>query len=382
LKEALAMTDLLQRHPALPSRRTRGGRAIFRLARAGAAARRRIVPALVSVAGSLLLGGCGGNRDGLDAASTEAKQISSLWWTYFWVCAVVFGLVMLSVLGVIARARRQRALLPNAAPAVRHSKDPADSGSFIIVTVCTVATALILFALLIVDFRTGHAMTPITSGDVLTVKITGKQWWWQIEYEDAVASNMVITGNELHLPVGRPVKLLLESTDVIHSFWIPNLQGKKDLVPGHPTALWLHPTEIGRYHGQCAEFCGLQHAHMQLLAVVESPEDFAKWQDAQRKPAPEPQTDAQKRGRDVFLTTSCVMCHTIQGTPANSHVGPPLTHIASQEYLAANSFPNRRGYLAGWIVDPQSMKPGAHMPQNLLSPDDLNALLDYLETLK
>jgi cytochrome c oxidase subunit 2 len=330
----------------------------------------------------LVFSGCSGNRDVLDPASSEAAHIGSLWWLYCSVCGVVLALVLLAVLGAITRARRQRVLPAEVAPVVRHSNDPADRGIYRVVTGCTIATTLILFVLLFFDFSTGRAMSLADANPPLAIKITGHQWWWEIEYEDPTPSNTIVTANELHLPVGRPIQLLLQSGDVIHSFWIPNLQGKKDLVPGHPTTLWLHPDRVGTYHGQCAEFCGLQHAHMGLLAVVESPQMFAKWQEQQRKDAPEPKTDAQKRGRDVFLTTSCAMCHTIQGTSAGSRVGPPLTHIASQQLIGANSFPNRRGYLAGWIVDPQSMKPGVRMPQNSLSGDDLNALLDYLETLQ
>jgi len=328
------------------------------------------------------LGGCSGSRDVLDPASTEAAHVSSLWWLYCAVCGVVLALVWLAVLGAIARARRQRPLIAEAVPVVRHSHDPADRRLFRIVTGCTIATAVVLFTLLVFDFSTGRARTATSTAPVLTIKIIGHQWWWEIEYQDASPAKTIVTANELHLPVGQPVQLLLQSDDVIHSFWIPNLQGKKDLIPGHPTTLWLHPDRTGTFHGQCAEFCGLQHAHMQLLAVVESPAMFAKWQQQQRQDAPAPKTDSQKRGRDVFLTTSCAMCHTIQGTRAGARTGPPLTHLASQAYIGANSFPNRRGYLAGWILDPQAMKPGVRMPQNSLSADDLNALLDYLETLQ
>jgi cytochrome c oxidase subunit 2 len=232
------------------------------------------------------------------------------------------------------------------------------------------------------SFSVGRALTPPQTGDALTIKITGRQWWWQIEYLDRQASKTFTTANELHLPVGRPVQLLLQSADVIHSFWVPSLHGKRDLVPGHQTALWITPERIGSFRGQCAEFCGYQHAHMGLIVVVESPEDFAKWQDAQRQPAPEPMTDSQRQGREVFLKRSCAMCHTIQGTDANSRVGPPLTHLASQQMIAAGSFPNNRGHLAGWILDPQAMKPGVRMPPNQLSADELHALLDYLESLK
>ncbi len=339
-------------------------------------------PPLPLYAAALLLAGCSGHRDVLNPASEEARHISGLWWIYCGVCVAVFLLVMAFLLGAIRRAQRQTPAALAAEPLVVSSTDPRERTSFSIVTGSTVLTVVVLFALLIVDFATGRAMRAPADPSPLTIKITGHQWWWHIQYDDPTPSNIITTANELHLPVNRPVQLILQSSDVIHSFWIPNLQGKKDLVPGHPTTLWLKPDRIGRYNGQCAEFCGYQHAHMGLIAIVESPEDFARWQDTQRKPAPEPQTDTQKRGRDVFLTTSCVLCHAIQGTPANSHVGPPLTHLASQRTIGANSFPNQRGYLAGWIVDPQSMKPGVRMPQNSLSADDLNALLDYLETLQ
>jgi cytochrome c oxidase subunit II len=178
------------------------------------------------------------------------------------------------------------------------------------------------------------------------------------------------------------VQLVLTSADVIHSFWLPNLQGKKDLIPGKITTLWLQPNRVGEFRGQCAEFCGHQHAHMGLIATVEAPEDFARWQEAQRKPAAEPASDSERRGREVFLSSACVLCHAISGTPAGSHIGPPLTHFASQTALGAGAFPNTRGYLAGWILDPHALKPGVRMPQNPLPPDDLHALLDYLQSLK
>jgi cytochrome c oxidase subunit 2 len=331
---------------------------------------------------SLLFASCSGHRDVLDPATREASQISGLWWIYFGVCLGVFIIVAGFVLGAISRARHQVA--PTASePQVLHSHDPRDRRSFAAVSTATIATVVIVFVLLVVDFSTGRTLLPPTTSKPLTVKITGHQWWWELEYQDPDHPAQTLrTANELHLPAGQPIELVLQSDDVIHSFWIPNLQGKKDLVPGHPTTLWLQPQRLGRFQGQCAEFCGYQHAHMGLLAVVESPKEFAKWKAAQLQSAPEPQTETQKRGRQVFLTTSCVLCHTIQGTPAGSHVGPPLTHLASQQMIAANSFPNTRGYLGGWIVDPQSLKPGVRMPQNALSPDDLNALLDYLETLK
>jgi cytochrome c oxidase subunit II len=218
--------------------------------------------------------------------------------------------------------------------------------------------------------------------DALLIKITGHQWWWEVTYQDPSPSKIVITANELHIPVGHPVKFNLDSQDVIHSFWVPNLHGKRDLIPGHPTNTWFTPMRVGIFQGQCGEFCGLQHAHMRLQITVDTPEDYARWIEQQRRSAPEPQDDRQERGRKVFLGSTCALCHAIQGTPARGRVGPNLTHIASRSSLGAGALPNVRGYLAGWILDPASHKPGVLMPQHTFSGEDLNALLDYLQTLQ
>jgi cytochrome c oxidase subunit 2 len=160
------------------------------------------------------------------------------------------------------------------------------------------------------------------------------------------------------------------------------MHGKKDLVPGHPTEMWLKATRRGSFRGQCAEFCGLQHAHMRLTFVADTPEEFEQWMKSASSDAPQPATDTQERGRDVFMSNQCMMCHAINGTNSRATVGPDLTHIASRPMLAAGAIPNTRGYLAGWIANPQNIKPGVRMPPNTLPSDDLNALLDYLESLK
>ena len=193
---------------------------------------------------------------------------------------------------------------------------------------------------------------------------------------------IVTTANEIHVPVGRPVQFELHSTDVIHSFWAPNFNGKKDLIPGHPTTLLITASRAGTFRGQCAEYCGAQHAHMRFVMVAEPVAAFDGWLAAQRQPSAAPGTEEEKKGLQVFTSSSCVLCHTIQGTSARGTVGPNLTHIASRPRLAAGTLPNNEGHLGGWILDPQQIKPGAHMPQNNLSPADLKALLSYLETLK
>ena len=214
------------------------------------------------------------------------------------------------------------------------------------------------------------------------IQVIGHQWWWEVIYQDQTPSNIVTTANEIHIPVGRPIKIELKSGDVIHSFWIPNLHGKKDAFPDHDSAIWLRADKEGTYDGQCAEFCGYQHAQMRLQVIAESEEKFQQWLKNARKNAPDPQTEAQKRGQQVFLGTTCVMCHTIQGTNAGARLGPNLTHVAGRKRIAAGTLPNTAGHLAGWIVDPQKIKPGVRMPQNPLDPQDLLALLEYIESLK
>jgi cytochrome c oxidase subunit 2 len=216
----------------------------------------------------------------------------------------------------------------------------------------------------------------------LLLKVTARQWWWEVQYEEGGPSEFVTDANEIHLPVGRTVAIDLHSPDVIHSFWVPNLHGKRDMIPGHPTRIFLRADEPGTYWGQCAEFCGYEHAKMRFAVIVEPPDQFKSWLEAQRKPAAPPQSDSERRGQQVFLGTTCIMCHTIQGTPARGTVGPNLTHIASRTRLAAGTLPNTRGHLAGWVADPQRIKPGVRMPMNPLSPEELRTLLDYLESLK
>jgi cytochrome c oxidase subunit 2 len=243
-------------------------------------------------------------------------------------------------------------------------------------------TVIILFVFLISDFAAGRAIYPLDDPSPVRIKVTGHQWWWEIQYEEPTPSQMVTTANEIHVPVGKAVLFDLQSPDVIHSFWAPNFHGKKDLIPGHPTTTWFRAESEGNFFGQCAEFCGAQHAHMRFVVVSESPAKYQQWLEEQRKPGTSPNSEAQRKGQQVFLTGSCVLCHTINGTPARGTVGPDLTHVASRPRLAAGTLPNLPGHLAGWVLDPQKLKPGVRMPQNNLSPEQLKDLLEYLENLK
>jgi cytochrome c oxidase subunit 2 len=243
-------------------------------------------------------------------------------------------------------------------------------------------TVLTLFVVLFMSVITGKKVEGLTSKNPVTIQITGHQWWWEVQYPNQQADQTVSTANEIHVPVGKPVVILTNSADVIHSFWAPSVHGKRDLLPGYSSAFWIQIDKPGTYTGRCAEFCGLQHAHMGFSIVAEDENTFEQWEAQQLKPATD-SSDAQAlRGKQVFLTHACIMCHTIRGTDAGSKMGPDLTHLASRKMIAAETLPNTPGALAGWIIDPQSIKPGSKMAPNPLDPDDLQAVVTYLQTLQ
>jgi cytochrome c oxidase subunit II len=320
-------------------------------------------------------------QSALNPAATESAEIAHLWWIFFWVMISIFAVVAIFLFLAILRHVRDPAKA-KASDILRYPSPATEHKASVVVWTCVGLTVLTLFVLLVIDFFTGNKIYATPDANALAIKITGHQWWWEIEYQDPRPSAVMTTANEIHVPVGKPVKFELQSTDVIHSFWVPNMHGKKDLVPGHPTTTWFTAKRAREFRGQCAEYCGEQHAHMRLVFIAEPAATFDQWLAAQKKSAPEPASDSERRGRDIFSFTQCVMCHAVQGTNARATLGPDLTHIASRKMLGAGELPNTRGYLAGWILNPQVLKPGTRMPPSQLVPDDLNALLDYLETLK
>ena len=321
------------------------------------------------------------SQSALHPAGPQAGRIISLWWLMFYVTGAIFLVVMALLVAALVRRRRPYSGEESDAPDVK--PEPARERRMSQLVIAGVAaTVLVLFVFTVHSYLTGRALDSVSARDHLTIKVTGHQWWWEVRYENKTAQYVLTTANEIHLPVGQPVLFQLTSTDVIHSFWVPNLHGKTDLIPGHQNVTWLRADREGVYRGQCAEFCGHQHAHMAFTVVVEPYEKFKAWYDSQLAPAPEPSTPSQAQGRHVFLSSTCVMCHTIRGTDAGSRVGPDLTHVASRGTLAAGTLENTRGHLAGWVVDPQKIKPGVRMPPNNLEPADLQALLDYLQSLK
>ena len=211
-----------------------------------------------------------------------------------------------------------------------------------------------------------------------TIQVVGHQWWWEVTYPD----RSFTTANEIHIPVGKPVEIELTSADVIHSFWVPELSDKLDLIPGSTNTVWLEADEAGEYRGQCAEFCGTQHALMAFVVIADSPDRYDAWVQQQQQDAAPPSGDLIEKGQQIYFGSACIYCHTIKGTSSAGKIGPDLTHLGSRSYLAAGTLDNTTGNLAGWISNPQSVKPGNKMPAIYMSPEDLHALIAYLESLK
>jgi cytochrome c oxidase subunit 2 len=316
-----------------------------------------------------------GGHSALNAHGVQAARIEGLWWLMFWVCSAVFVLVVGATGVAITRRRAPEG------PAGPFPPEGQRRRSQIIAVAVGVAV-LTLFVLLVASVSTGRAIASLSERGGPSIQVTGHQWWWEVEYQHPTPSRTVKTANEIHIPVGRAIQLELSSQDVIHSFWVPNLHGKRDLIPGHSNEIWIRADRPGVYRGQCAEFCGLQHAHMALLVIAEPQDRFDAWYRSQLQVSALPATPSQQHGRQLVESGPCALCHTIQGTQANGNLGPDLTHLASRRTIAAASLPNVRGNLGGWISDPQSIKPGNHMPPITMKSEDLQAMLDYLESLK
>lgn len=316
-----------------------------------------------------LLAGCAGQPSPLDPKGPDARQTANLWWLMFAVAAVVFIVVTVLLLIAIIRARRAQAEV---------NPYPQDRRALVLVIIGgAVIPAVVLIVLMSLSVMTERAGASPAGGRG-TVEVIGHDWWWEVRYPD----QKVVTANEVHIPVGEPMLVKVTSGDVIHSFWIPQLHGKIDVIPGQTNTIWLQADQPGTYRGECAEYCGTQHAKMDFVVVAESPADFRAWLNQQSQPAPVPQDEMVREGQQAFLGSSCVYCHAIAGTNASGTIGPDLTHLASRSTLGAGAIPNTRGNLAGWIVNSQAIKPGNKMPPMYLDSDQLQALLAYLETLK
>ncbi|MDB5625059.1 MAG: coxB [Tardiphaga sp.] len=308
----------------------------------------------------------------MDAHGASAIHLKQLIIWIVAICSLVWMLVMVVLIWALLRRRTEP-------PAANPSRERRMAGTVIM---ATVATVVIITGFTIASFVTTRATNAYDAD--FTVVVRGQQWWWELNYLDPDASRGFKTANEIHIPVGRNVKLQLESSDVIHSFWVPSLAGKLDLIPGRTNELTIRAERAGVYRGQCAEFCGLQHTHMSVFVIADEPAAFEAWREAQRRPAAaSADADADAvAGQAVFLAKPCAACHTIRGTSATGTTGPDLTHLADRQTIAAGAFDTTRGSVAAWIADPQTLKPGNNMPMVPMSSDELRQLSAYMMSLK
>lgn len=322
----------------------------------------------------LALAGCSGWQSALDPQSSQASHLANLFWFFTAICVLVW----IAVMGMLVWMLRRRRTVLDSQP---EGDAPAEARrKTSIVTGLVLATAAILVVLGLTSFYATRGFTWANT-QTLTVKITAQQWWWQVEYQNEDVSQILTTANEIHIPVGRPVTLDLRATDVIHSFWVPNLMGKQDMIPGRPTLLTLQADRPGLYRGQCAEFCGLGHAKMAFLIFAEPQKKFEAWRRHQLEEAKMPGAPMRRRGLDVFQHGPCAGCHTVRGTDAAGQMAPDLTHFGGRATIAAGLMKNTPENLGRWLADPQAVKPGANMPEVPLSAADRAALVAYLEGL-
>lgn len=313
----------------------------------------------------LVLAACQGPQSALDPAGIEAERMADL----FWIMATGAALLWLMVLGTAFYATR-----------IRPRPHDERAGRLLILGGGVVLPLVVLTSLLVYALALMPALR--AAGDGLVIRVSGEQWWWRVTYQPP-GGEPVETANEIRLPVGERVEFLLESPDVIHSFWIPPLGGKVDMIPGRTTRLVLEPTRTGRFRGVCAEFCGASHALMAFPVEVMEPDAFAAWLATEKEPAASPQGAAQERGRDLFLELGCGACHTVRGTSARGVIGPDLTHVGGRTSLAAGIMPNEPEDFVRWIAEAERIKPGSRMPSyNMLPADELDALATWLESLR
>jgi cytochrome c oxidase subunit 2 len=312
----------------------------------------------------------------LEPAGVQSSRIADLFWSYSYISAVVFVLVTGAFFMAISRRRT-----PGQSEKSELSEESLRPRRRA-VGAATAVTVVTLIVMLVLSVATSRALASLGTKDAISVEVIGHKWWWEFKYPASVAGMQFTTAYEMHVPVGRPVEVKLASADVIHSFWVPSLHGKRDAIPTKHTSIVLQADHPGRYEGQCAEFCGTQHANMRFVVVAESEAEFKAWLAHSLAPAATPDDPVELQGQQVFEKSRCITCHAIGGTEAFATTGPNLTHVASRREIAMGTIPNGPGHLAGWIVDPQSTKPGVIMPGTALAPDDLNALITYLGSLK
>jgi cytochrome c oxidase subunit 2 len=340
---------------------------------------------IAASAGAFMLAGCSSVQSTFDAHGPAAHSIGGLSW-FMTILFLVVSVIMWALIGY-AFYRRRGTLAEH---------EPIDAGGgqmwiaigglavpLLILTVLFVLGLQLLRDFPIHGMHAGASHMQMARSMKPEIRITGHQWWWQIEYLNDDPSRQFTTANELHLPSGRPVNIEVKTDDVMHSFWVPALHGKVDLIPGMTNYIRLEASEPGQYTGQCAEYCGAEHARMRMLAIAQSPDEYAAWKEAQLRPGAQPATADAIDGRQIFLSGPCAMCHEVRGTVAGGRVAPDLTHIGSRQMIAADSYQNNDAYLEAWVTHAQSLKPEAEMPNlTQFSGEQLHDLVAYLRQLQ
>ncbi len=337
--------------------------------------------------GALILAGCAPTPAIFDPVGTPADRLSTLGW----ILCLAGSAIWLAVTGMVLWPLLRRGPEPDEpAGEPAGERTGAAPGSTRLIVYGTLASVLVLggvFALTVLDLAAIGREAP---EEELVVEVIGHRWWWEVRYPEQPALRGVVPGggpvttaNEIHVPGGRRVRVRVRTADVIHSFWVPQMAGKIDLIPGQTNETWFRAGRTGVFLGQCAEYCGLQHANMKFQIVVRTEEAFRSWLERTAGPARVPEDEVARRGMEVVTRGACGTCHTIRGTPAAGEVGPELTHFGSRRRLGAGIYPNERGWLDAWVVDAQAMKPGVNMPSlDEFDGRTLRAIVAYLEGLE
>jgi cytochrome c oxidase subunit 2 len=318
-----------------------------------------------------LVAGCGGSQSTLAPESKASRDIATLWWWMLAIACVVFA-GALGMLG-IAWVRRRREGMPVVGGGGGRTMGLVIAFGIVIPIVVNVGVFIVANFFVI-----RNTEAPAAATTQLTVHVVGRQWFWEVRYPGTRA----VTANEIHIPVRTRVNVVATTGDVIHSFWVPRLNRKIDMIPGRDNRVLLYADRPGRYRGQCAEFCGIQHAHMAMWVYAQTRRDYQRWLANQQAGARGPATPAQRAGQRAFFRDQCASCHALRGTPATGRVGPDLTHVGSRSTLAALVLPNTPAALARWLRNPQGVKPGTRMPDLGLSERAVRDLTAYLESLK
>jgi cytochrome c oxidase subunit 2 len=317
----------------------------------------------------LLLAGCG-KQSTLSPRSPQTHDIRTLWWWMLGIATVVFlGALVMLTMAWFGRGKPGLPLLGE--------REGITQGLVVVFGIGIPVVVLVALFGVSNVYLVGQTSPPAPSSTAMTVEVIGHQWWWEVRYPGTAA----VTANEIHIPVGTRVNVVTTTADVIHSFWVPQLARKIDMVPGRRNRVLLYASRPGAYRGQCAEFCGFQHANMALYVVAQPRAAFRTWLANMAAPARAPAGSVQQAGEHAFLANQCASCHQIRGTSAAGTVGPDLTHLATRSTLAAATIPNDLAHLEAWIASPQSIKPGDRMPDLGLPRSQVNQIAGYLESL-